>query len=287
MNKDLNLKNAYADIPVVILSGGKPILSEFSLAGRQNKALVEVNGKPLLWWNLLHYAKYGARRFLVPVGTQNEQFPDLLLGAFGAEALSESREAVDGFHDANGVKGVNGIYKCKIAGFTCEIRLITTPASANTAQRLLACAPWLGACSTFCVTYSDTLSDVDLIEELVFHRATGLTATVVAAQMPSRFRVMGIRHSDYLVRAFAAKPVIQSVPINGGYYIFESELLSKNYLESGIAPLEQTPLERLAAELQLGAFNHRGTWQHLDSERDLERLREVALLIEKMPAMSA
>ncbi len=273
--RDTNKENnPFAYIPVVILAGGKPVLHQASGLSWQNKALIEVNGKPLLWWNLLHYAKHGVRRFLVPAGIQQELFPEMFTHQLGAKFLAEAVE--------NGDK-TSHVYQLHIAGQDCEIRLIVTPPEANTAQRLLFCKPWLEDCATFCLTYSDTLSDVNLTEALVFHQTTGLLATVLAAQMPARFRVLGIRHSDYLVRGFAAKPVIQAVPINGGYYFFQSDVMSQHYLGSGQSPLEQAPLEQLAQALQLGAFNHRGAWQHMDGERDLAPLREVARAIDAMP----
>ncbi len=258
------ITNQFENIPAVILAGGRPILYESAPSGRINKALISINGRPLLWWNLVHYAKHGVREFLIAAGAQADAFHDILAKTTEADIFDAT----------------NNIYNIRLHRAACRLRLIKTDPDANTAERLIACEPYLKNKATFCVTYSDTLSDVNLTEELMFHRESGLVATVVAAKMPVRFRVLGIRHSEYLVRAFASKPVIQSVPVNGGYYFFQREFISDDYLGKGESPLEEKPLERLVGKLQLAAYEHQGAWQHLDGERDLPKVAEIASLIE-------
>lgn len=263
MKSETVTKNQFEHIPAVILAGGRPVLHESIHTERLNKALVRINNKPLIWWNLLHYAKHGVRDFIIAAGLQADRILAVLNKELGAIVINDQQDA----------------YVIKIASYDCKLRLVNTGSESNTAQRLLACKPYLQDRATFCLTYSDTLSDVNLTDELVFHQTAGRIATIVAAQMPVRFRVLGIRHSEYLVRAFANKPVIQAVPINGGYYLLQREFLSEKYLGKGESPIEEAPLERLALNLQLGAFEHRGAWQHLDGERDIPHLETVANII--------
>lgn len=261
--------NEFDQVPVVILCGGRGVIVDGAAGQRVNKGLVAVQGKPLFEWVMLHYALHGARDFVLATGLQGSGF---------REALESGSGAVASPGDANH-------YQVGLAGRQCSVRLVATAADATTGDRLLECKPWLDQAERFCVTYSDTLSDVDLAAEVNFHRTTGLVATLAAAQLPVRFRILGMRQDEPIVRAFSSRPVIEAAPINGGYYVFSRELWG-NHLTgvsgAGIV-LEREVLDRLAKDQQLAAFPHRGVWQHFDCERDLaglvaavERLQSLA-----------
>lgn len=156
---------------------------------------------------------------------------------------------------------------------------IPTPVEATTGARLLACRlalEALGAPAGFAVTYSDTLSDVDLGALMRFHRAQGRIATLVAANLPVRFRILGIRAGEVLVRGFASRPVIEGPRINGGFYCFTPALWHAVDTLRAEMPLEERPLEQLAAMGELAAFDHPGAWQSCDAERDLVELERLA-----------
>jgi glucose-1-phosphate cytidylyltransferase len=253
--------NEFEHVPVVVLCGGRGVLVEGSGPSRVNKGLVRVAGKPLFSWVMLHYAQHGATDFILAAGLHEPEFQRALVADLGALALEDEP----------------GLFTVRFAGHSCKVRVVATDPAAMTGDRLIACDPWLQQARRFCVTYSDTLSDVDLAAQLEFHRGSGLIATLVAAQLPVRFRVLGMRHDDPVVRAFSSRPVIEAAPINGGYYVFETAVLA--YLHEAAVPrlvLEREILERLARESQLAAFTHRGAWQHFDCERDLDGLTAVA-----------
>ena len=248
--------NQFEQVPVAILCGGQGVLVE-GHDGRVNKALIEVEGRPLVAWVMLHYALHGASDFVLATGLQGERFDAALLAA-GARADGQSR------------------YRLTLAGRACTVRLVPTPAEATTAERLLACRPSLGDAAHFALTYSDTLSEADLGEEMRFHREQGLVATLLGTTYPVRFRILGIRQGESLVRAFAPRPVIEAASINGGFYLFTAALWEARY---GVVPgvaLENGPLERLAAAGQLAAFDGKAAWQHCDAERDLAPLAAIA-----------
>jgi len=227
---------------------------------RVNKALVPIHGKPLFWWLLRNYARHGARRFILAAGLQSERF---------AQVLAADCQAVNDTAEGRG-------YLAEVAGHRCHIQVLHTEPEANTAQRLLACKTHLQDATTFALTYSDTLSDVDLTAALVFHRAHGTAASVVSTQYPVRFRILGIREGESLVRAFAPKPIIDTAAINGGFYLFNADVWNPIYGLYESAPLEIGLLDGLVARRQLHAFEHRGAWQHCDSERDVATLSLIA-----------
>jgi glucose-1-phosphate cytidylyltransferase len=254
-----NSTNEFNQIPVAILCGGKGILLDEKQNQRQNKSLIQVLSKPLFWWVMHHYALHGATNFILATGFQGEKFGAAL-------------EAAGGKVDA----GDANCYVVTIATTSCHVRVVPTALDATTGERLLACKPWLIKAERFALTYSDTLSDVDLSAEVRFHKNQKLVATLVATKYPVRFRILGMRHGEAVVRAFAPRPVIEAASINGGYYIFSTALWDDAYALSSLVALENQPLERLAAAGQLAAFEHKGNWQHCDAERDLVELSNLA-----------
>lgn len=253
-----NATNEFNQVPVVILCGGKGVMLNEKQNQRVNKGLIQVQNKPLFGWVMHHYALHGATDFMLAIGFQGEKF-GAALEAVGAKADADKP----------------GCYDVTIAQTACRVRLVSTAEGATTAERLLACKPWLEQTERFAVTYSDTLSDVDLSAEMRFHKSQKLVATLVATKFPVRFRILGIRTGEAVVRAFASRPVIEAASINGGYYIFTSALWKEAYGLDKLVALENQPLEHLAAAGQLAAFEHNGRWQNCDAERDLAELRKL------------
>jgi glucose-1-phosphate cytidylyltransferase len=263
MNFGINMKNStkeFNQIPTLIFCGGKGILLDEKQNHRINKGLIQVQGKPLFWWVMSHYALHGATDFILATGFQGEMFGAAL------EAVGATVDAAQ-----------SDCYVVNIAATTCSVRLVPTAQDATTGERLLACKPWLTRAERFALTYSDTLSDVDLSAEMRFHKSHKLVATLVAVQYPVRFRILGIRHGENIVRAFAPRPVIETASVNGGYYIFTSKVWDDAYGIIETVALENLPLERLAAVSQLAAFDHKGSWQNCDTERDLAAINKLAL----------
>ena len=254
-----NSNNEFKQVPVVILCGGNGVMLNEKQKQRINKGLVEVQNKPLFLWVMHHYALHGACDFILATGYQSEQFGSALETA-GGKANADKL----------------GCYDVMIANMTCSVRIVPTMSNATTAERLLACKPWLEKAVLFATSYSDTLSDVDLNAEMLFHKSQNVVATLASIKFPMRFRILGIRAGESLVRAFALRPVIESVNINGGYYIFTNAIWKDVYGLEKLAPLESQTLENLAAEGQLTAFEHKGRWQNCDAERDLVELRSIA-----------
>jgi len=124
---------------------------------------------------------------------------------------------------------------------------------------------------TFMLTYGDGLSDVNIEELIQFHRSHGKLATVTAVRPTARFGGMSLDSSR--VAEFKEKPHTGEGWINGGYFIFEPGVL--DYIDGDDCILEREPLERLAAEGELMAFQHDGFWQCMDTLRDRQLLEEL------------
>ena len=86
-------------------------------------------------------------------------------------------------------------------------------------------------------------------------------------------RFGGMKLTDGKVSAFKEKPQSGEGWINGGYFVLEPEFF--DYLTDDSTVLEQSPLENLARENQLMAFEHSGYWQCMDTLRDREALQAL------------
>ena len=121
------------------------------------------------------------------------------------------------------------------------------------------------------LTYGDGVSDVDITSLLSFHRSHGRLASVTAVRPSARFGDMQIEKGE--VVDFEEKPQSGEGWINGGFFVFEPGVF--NYLEDDSTVLEQSPLETLAHDGQLMAYEHSGYWQCMDTIRDCDALREL------------
>lgn len=240
-----------SEIPVVVLCGGAGVHLDGS-ARRWSKGLVEVAGEPLVVHLLRHFSRYGSRRFVLACGRERDRYEALMerLGARSGGGFSVSQGDLQG-----------------------TVEVVDTGETTPTGERIRRVRDRVGGVPWFWVTYSDTLSTVDLAAEARFHEAHGRIATCVAAQLPTRFRILGMRRGEAEVRSFASRPVIQSGAINGGFYALRQAVFDAPYLgdpESQV--FEERVLERLARDGQLMAYAHDGAWQHFDAERDLQGL---------------
>ena len=125
---------------------------------------------------------------------------------------------------------------------------------------------------TFCVTYGDGLSDLDINGLLSFHKEKKSLATLTAIHPPERYGVLNLS-GDY-VTEFHEKHVGESSWINGGFFVFEPEIF--DYLQDGdMTTLEKKPFETLAKEQKLTAFKHNGFWHPMDTLRDKKQLEKL------------
>jgi glucose-1-phosphate cytidylyltransferase len=75
------------------------------------------------------------------------------------------------------------------------------------------------------------------------------------------------------VRSFTEKPKGDGGMINGGFFVLSPRVL--DYLSSDEDIWEQQPLQRLAADAELMAYEHDGFWQPMDTLRDKHLLEDL------------
>ena len=63
--------------------------------------------------------------------------------------------------------------------------------------------------------------------------------------------------------------------INGGFFVLSPKVL--DYIENDSTTWEQYPLNKLAEDGELMAYEHHGFWQPMDTLRDKNHLEELWL----------
>ncbi|MGN6549707.1 MAG: glucose-1-phosphate cytidylyltransferase [Pararhizobium sp.] len=244
---------------LVILAGGLGTrIAEESES--KPKPMVEIGGRPLLWHIMKTYAHHGITEFIICLGYKGYVIKEFF--------MNYQRHLSD--VEINLKDGSHRILESQAEDW--RVTLIDTGENTMTGGRLKRVAPYLGD-ETFCMTYGDGLSDVDIRAELRFHKEHGKLATVVAVQPPGRFGVLAIEDGSGIVSSFQEKPSDEIGWINGGFFVLEPKAI--DYIDGDATSFEQEPLKGLARDGELAAFEHTGFWQPCDTLRDKRELEKL------------
>jgi glucose-1-phosphate cytidylyltransferase len=123
---------------------------------------------------------------------------------------------------------------------------------------------------TFCMTYGDGLSDIDINKLISFHRSKNKIATITAVRPIPRFGSLNLNGD--IVESFAEK-INDERYINGGFFVLDRKIF--DYIDDDNTIFERKPLERLAKEGNLVAFKHEGFWKPMDTLNDKNYLSEL------------
>ena len=150
-----------------------------------------------------------------------------------------------------------------------KITLVDTGENTMTGGRLKRIRNYID--DTFCMTYGDGVSDININDLTKTHKENKLISTITAVQPPGRFGSLQIENGK--VSKFIEKPDGDYGWINGGFFVFEPDVF--DYIEGDSTVLEKRPLETLSQEGQLGSFKHPGFWRAVDTLRDKEYLETL------------
>jgi len=223
------------------------------------KPMVEVGGRPLLWHIMKSYSKHGIKDFVICLGYKGYVIKEYFFNYYRHTADLE----------INLRTGEAAVLDTQAEDWT--ITLIDTGQDTMTGGRVKRVRQYLGE-ETFCLTYGDGLSDIDIASEVAFHKEHGKLATVAAVQPPGRFGVLNMGQNSN-VTSFEEKPQDEIGWINGGFFVLEPSAL--DYIEGDDTSFERAPLANLAKDGQLMAFQHHGFWQPCDTLRDKRELQAL------------
>lgn len=244
----------------VIFAGGYGTrISEES--GVRPKPMVEIGNKPVLWHILKIYSHYGINDFVICCGYKayviKEYFSNYFLHS--ADVTFDIRSNKMEVHNA--------------FSEPWKITLVDTGEDTMTGGRLKRVKQYIGD-ETFCLTYGDGVSDVDISKLIAFHKSQGTQATLTAVQQPGRFGAFTLGSQDVKVSNFQEKPLTGESPwINGGFFVCEPSVI--DLINDDKTTWEREPLESLASSGNLAAFKHSGFWHPMDTLRDKHYLEDL------------
>jgi glucose-1-phosphate cytidylyltransferase len=152
-----------------------------------------------------------------------------------------------------------------------RVTLVDTGDQTMTGGRLKRVKEHIGK-ETFCFTYGDGVSDVNIRDLIDFHKQQKTLATLTATLPVGRFGALSLKEENR-VTSFREKEDGDGAWINGGYFVLEPEVI--DYIEDDSTVWEKDPLEKLAIIDQLAAYKHSGFWQPMDTLRDKNYLEDL------------
>jgi glucose-1-phosphate cytidylyltransferase len=245
----------------VILAGGlgTRISEETTL---KPKPMIEIGGKPILWHIMKIYSHYGVNEFIICCGYKGYVIKEYFANYF----LHQSDVTFD--------MAKNEMQVHEKFAEPWKVTLIDTGEHTMTGGRLKRISKFVENDPAFFLTYGDGLSDVNISAQLEFHRARKVKATLLSTTPPGRFGTLELDGNS--VTRFVEKPRGDGAMINGGFFILSPAVLE--LIQDDSTVWEQEPLNRLAAEGDLAAYQHEGFWQPMDTLREklmLEHLWET------------
>ncbi len=220
---------------VILLAGGFGTrLEEYTKT--IPKPMIKVNGKPLIFHIMKHYANYGFKEFYIALGYKGHVIKNYFRKNF----------------------------------FDWKVHLIETGKNTMTGGRLKRLKKIIGK-ETFMMSYGDGLSNVNLKKLLKFHRNNKKLVTLTAVRPPARFGAVKIKNDKVVY--FKEKSSLDEGWINGGFFVMEPDFL--NLISNDKTYLEREPLIKVTKNKQLMAFKHNGFWQCMDTKRDKDNLDKL------------
>lgn len=242
----------------VILAGGlgTRISEETHL---KPKPMIDIGGHPILWHIMKTYSAHGVNDFVICCGYKGylikEYFANYFLHMSDVTFDMKTNQVEVHEHHAE----------------PWRVTLVDTGEDTMTGGRLKRVAQYLKDEEAFCFTYGDGLSDVNITEQLAFHKQHGKLATVTAVLPPGRFGALE-RDGDF-VKGFIEKPRGDGGWINGGFFVLSPKVI--DLIAEDATSWESEPLTSLATSQELMAFEHAGFWQPMDTLREKNMLEDL------------
>lgn len=242
----------------VILAGGlgTRLSEETSI---KPKPMVEIGGMPILWHIMKSYSAHGVNDFIICCG-----YKGYVIKEYFANYFLHMSDVTFDMRNNN-----MEVHHKRAEPWT--VTLVDTGEHSMTGGRLGRVRKYIENDEAFCFTYGDGVGDIDITESIRFHKEHGKAATLTATYPPGRFGALDIKENRVL--NFKEKPKGDGAMINGGFFVLSPKVLT--YLKGDDTVWEQAPLQQLAEDGELMAFEHQGFWQPMDTLRDKHLLEEL------------
>jgi len=203
------------------------------------KPMVKIGKKPILWHIIKYYSVFGFSNFII-------------CGGYKIEVLKE-------------------YFKNNKAKFekSWNIKIVNTGKNSNTGERLKRIEKYLD--DTFCLTYGDGLSNVNIKKLVQFHKKNKTIATLTAVKPIPHFGKIQFKGNK--VTKFFEKDQKKENWINAGFFVCEKEIFK--YLNKKNSIFETHVLPVLAKRKKLLAYKHKSFWYCMDTLRDKRYLNNL------------
>ncbi len=219
----------------LILAGGKQIRFKHLSTSEIPKAMLPINGSPLLEFTIRRLKDFGITDITISVGAGGQKIKD---------------------HFRDGKR------------FDVNIKYLEqSTTKKGTAQALLGAGANFSS-KPFFLLYGDVLTDVnyfDLLEFHKLHQGTLCTMMVTSVDLVKQWgvaRLAGSRIVEFQEKP--RSPLTKSHLVNAGVYVLEPNIV--DYINKNDAKLELTTLPRLAEEGRLGGYVYEGNWFDVSTE---------------------
>jgi glucose-1-phosphate cytidylyltransferase len=235
---------------LVILAGG--LGTRFAEETHSKpKPMIKILGKPIIWYIMKHYSYYNIKKFIICGGYKWQVIKKYFLSKSKiCKTIYENKKIV----------GYNFILKNNV----WEIKLINTGKYTMTGGRIHKIKKFLDDSDSFCLTYGDGISDVNISKLIKFHYKQKLLATVLSVRPPARFGSLTIKNRKVI--KFEEKNRNSESLINGGFFVLSKKIFK--FIKKSSIILEQYPLKKIASLRQLSSYYHSGFWMPMDTLRD-------------------
>lgn len=242
----------------VILAGGlgTRISEETHL---RPKPMIEIGGRPILWHIMKMYSAHGIDDFVICCG-----YKGYIIKEYFANYFLHMSDVTFDMRD-------NQMHVHQRKAEPWRVTLVDTGDETMTGGRLKRVADHVRDEDAFCFTYGDGVANVDIGRLTRFHQSHGKLATITAVQPPGRYGALAM--DGAAVRGFNEKPRGDGGWINGGFFVLSPACLA--LIEADHTSWEKEPLNALAAQGELMAYEHAGFWQPMDTLRERTLLEQL------------
>ena len=204
------------------------------------KPMVKIGKKPILWHIIKYYSVFGFSKFII-------------CGGYKINIIKNYFK---------NLKKKNNIF---------NIRVINTGKESNTGERLRRVKKYVS--KTFCLTYGDGLSNVNIGKLIQFHNKNKSIATLTAVKPTPHFGKLLFKGNK--VNKFLEKDQKKENWVNGGFFVCEKKIF--NYFNKKNTIFESDILSFLANNKKLAGYKHKGFWYCMDTLRDKRHLNSLWL----------
>lgn len=226
------------------------------------KPMIEIGGKPILWHIMKVYSSYGINEFIVCAGYKQSVLKEYFMNYFMLNTdvtfdLSNNTVKLLENHSEN-----------------WKVTIVDTGLDTMTAGRLKRIQKYTEN-ETFCLTYGDGVTDLNIGETIKAHRESGKVLSMTVFKPAGRFGSVHIDPQTNMVESFEEKPDGEGNWINAGFFVCEQRVFDFLPKDADPVMFEREPLQLIAKAGEMHAFKHSGFWKPMDTLKDNMELEKM------------